>query len=542
MTIHGNQLLLPLFLRRPTSLPPITQNEELALNFHLLTKNLGERHKILSFSRLLWPFESLPGTLSKHIILDGLLLFKNQGTYSNPPRQPLIGHILRNVEELSKIEVMNKVIEVFKYTDIGAKEIGKEEESEFHELKIDGLVSPGFLNSLLVLLPQLTYKKIIDYMPLEAALSTENALQIADQYHQTIETMRGNSLRWKTQIELVSKEVDKWLLDLNVNLKDIEARYSSQISKTSSIINDSQVSKKVKLEKDRIDVWNNSAKKRIITNLSLVFKTFELGLEDIIKKNKMYSSSNVLTRKTFMELKSTISNYISYLREAIGESVEYINTIEKKFNESKVLAEEIDNKAKEKLQEYEGSLNLQLSDRDNQLAQFKEEKQNQILNLRESKNVLEQLFSEIKQIIQIKVNTCLKEATELENCSIDDDKSELFKKPIQWIYMPLYAMFIEDEEEFEEYMDVILPGYIRNDPSKIYETENEIYKLKKLLKERIEDDMAIRSNFEFSCENKNLLEESSFSRDIQQGLKSLREKGYINTEIEESTIISLNRL
>ncbi|MFX0011963.1 MAG: hypothetical protein ACFE9R_16735, partial [Candidatus Hermodarchaeota archaeon] len=151
MSIHGNQYILPLF-NTSSDIPPIKENDELALAFFLLTKNWKPSEKILSFSKLLWPFLSIQGVLSTHIMLDGLQVLSKEGKLTNPPRQPLIGHVLRNIENLSKIEQLNKIIEILTYKDKGAKEIGEGEESEFQHLEIKGLVEPTFLKTLSMLL------------------------------------------------------------------------------------------------------------------------------------------------------------------------------------------------------------------------------------------------------------------------------------------------------------------------------------------------------------------------------------------------------
>ena len=103
MSIHGNQYILPLF-NTPKAIPQINEFDELALAFHLLTKDLKPDEKVVSFSRLVWPFLCVQGVISTHIILDGLNVYSKKGKLSNPPRQPLIGHILRNIENRTQIE------------------------------------------------------------------------------------------------------------------------------------------------------------------------------------------------------------------------------------------------------------------------------------------------------------------------------------------------------------------------------------------------------------------------------------------------------
>ena len=109
--------------------------------------------------------------------------------------------------------------------------------------------------------------------------------------------------------------------------------------------------------------------------------------------------------------------------------------------------------------------------------------------------------------------------------------------------MPLYAIFIEDEDNIEEYMNIVFPGYIINDPNVLYEDiSNAIIDLKNILSEKIENDMAIRSNFEFSCDRKNLIKDSSLKKRIQFGTSKLKEKRLLTEAIEEKIREHLNKL
>jgi len=184
-----------------------------------------------------------------------------------------------------------------------------------------------------------------------------------------------------------------------------------------------------------------------------------------------------------------------------------------------------------------------LQDRDKLMSEFIDEKEVKITAIVSQKEKIEELFNKIKEIIQIKQNTCLQEAQHLISWSLNDNQSELFSRPIQWIYMPVYVMFIENESNMEEYMNIIFPGYIKSDPSNIYENLSDpVVVLKNTLIERIENDMAVRSNFEFSSENKNILKDPNFKKKIQQGLSKLREKALINEIIEKKVRETLDLL
>ncbi len=533
MSIHGNQYILPLF-NTPQRIPPINEFDELTLAFYLLTKDLAPDEKVVSFSRLVWPFLCVQGVISTHIILDGLNIFSKRGKLSNPPRQPLIGHLLRNIENRTQIEQLNKIIEVLRYTDSEAKSLGENEESEFQKLKIESLVNPEFLITLVKLLPFTEFKPVADYMPLEANFTTEQALEIADKYRSSVNYMKGNALRWNTQIELISKEVDKWLIDINVQLKDIDSRFSSQISKTSQTIDSGQIKDKLALESDKIDQWKVAEKRRVIENISVLFKTAERQLEDIIKKNKSFTHTDILKGKIFNDLTNPFENHFKYLIEEGNNFVNSITSLTQKYMELKERAFEIDTEADTKLEEFKSSLDMELQDRDKNLSAFEEEKQVKISEIKALQNKVEDLYKQINTIVQTKNGNCLQEAKDLVSWSLTDDQSELFSRPIVWIYMPLYVMFVENERKMEEKMVSVFPGFVTTDPNNIYkEISDAMLHVKQAVTEKIEEDMALRSNFEFSSENRNLLEDSSFQKKIQQGISILRRSSLITVEMEK---------
>jgi len=541
MTVHGNQYLLPFFIRKDSRPLSIQGNDELSLAFYLLTKDLGSNKRIISFSRLLWPILSIQGVISSHIMLDGMKIFSNKGRYSNPPRQPLIGHILRNIENRTKIDVLQTIIDILTYKDKEAEELGEGEESEFHTLKIDGLINPVFLQSLIKIIPLIEYKPITDYTVLDSSISTEIALNISEEYRQIINTMKGNTLRWKTQIELINKEVSKWLIDLNVQLKDIDSRYSSQITKTSLSIDTFQVDEQTKTEQDKIDQWSVNEKKKIIENITTLFKTSERHLEEIIKKNKFFTSGDSLKSRVFKDIIPQFENQFIYLKDEGKKFLDSLESLSQKFIELKERGVQIDIEAKQKLEQIKESLYIKLKDRDKQLSEFESEKEAQISELDNLKSPIEDLMANIKRIIQNKQNTCLQEAQKLIEWSLNDNQSDLFSRPIQWIYMPIYAMFIEDENNMEESMNILFPGYITNNPDAIYENITDAFiSLKNIVNERVETNMATRSNFEFSCERKNIIKDPNLKKRVQLGLSKLREKMLLNDNIERIIRENLN--
>jgi len=538
MSIHGNQNLFPIFLRESTNLPPIGENDELTIAFYQLTKDIKEGEKIISFSRLLWPLLSIPGIISTHIFLDGLMIFSKKGKFSNPPRQPLIGHVLRNIDNLSEIDQLNKIIDVLTYKDTAAQEIGQGEDSEYQNLVIDGLINPKTLQTLKILIPHARYQPITDYMPLEAKLSTDSALDISQQYRNTIDTMKGNSYRWRTQIELIGKLVEKKLIDLNVKMADIKTRYSSQIKKAALSIDNTQVEQQKDVKGDKIENWKVEEKKKVIENICTLFLTSERNLEDMMKRNKFYTRSDTLKSKVFEDVIPTFKNHFQYLRDNGNLFLQSLEELYKKFEELERRGAKIDFEAAQSLKKHEADLHIQLQDRNQQLSSFEEQKDSEILKLGEFRRQMEELYAKIKDIIQKKSQLCLQEADDLKEWCLDDQVAELFSRPIQWVYMPVYAMFLEDEDMMEERMNIVFPGYI-GESRKLYEEVSDAFiDLKTKLIDLVEEDMVVRSNFEFSCENKNLIKETNLKKKIQIGLSTLRNQHLI--DLKEENVIREN--
>lgn len=528
-----------MFLRKNSNLPPIREDEELALAYYLLTKDMKSGEKILSFSRLLWPFASVPGTISTHVILDGLAIMSKNGKLSNPPRQPLIGHLLRDTGKKNEKEQLQQIINIITYKDVDAEIIGESEESEYQSLVIEGLLNPDFLQTIVNMLPYIKIEQVTNYMPLNSKISTETAIDIAEKYRKTFEQMKGNALRWKNQVDLISKFVEKKLLDLKVALSDVKQRFSSQLKKTSSIIDDSQVEQQKDHKGDEIENWRVEEKKKIIQSVSILFLTIERTLEDMIKKNKFFTRDEILKSKVFEDLHPRFSDHFDYLKEQGTKFLDVLNALYQKYDEILGKAKLIDDDAAQKLKEHDIDLKTRLQDRNLQLNTIEKEQESAVLEITSYRDDLEALYNQISGIIVQKHNICLMEAEELKQWSIPDNKSEFFAMPIRWMYMPLYAMFIEDEDMMEERINIVFPGRV-NDSSSIYEIFSDALKdLQAILVKKVEDDMITRSNFEFSCENRNLSRDPNIKKRLMKGISSLRYLDLLTTDTEKKMRDSL---
>jgi len=536
MSFHGNQKILPMFYLKEYTTKPITLNEELSLAFYLLTHNLKESEKIKSLSRLLMPMVFIQGAISTHIALGGLSIASFDDKITNPPRQALIGHILRNIENLSQTAILDRIIDVITYKDKEAKQISltkeDEEEAEFKRLFIPSLLNPELLEGIKKILPRLMYIPIRDYTALDSPLTTELGLDLAEYYRDTIKLLKGNAMRWQNFIKLIEEEINKWLLDLKVKKKDLVERFNSEIGKVDRVIDSSMVDEKIKEEKDKIDIWVQTQKKKIIETISQQFMTVDRKLLEMAGKNKFFSKFDTLKAYRLEEVISKVREHLGVMKENMQNFLNIIENISFQVNDHAKQSEEIDQKAVQRLQDLKENLKSQITQKNEIISKYQKEKESESSEIKELKDLLKSKFQEIKDIVSKKSDDCIKEAKILETWNIKDGEAESLSMPVIWIFFPLYMGLVKDEREDEEKIKIILPGFLNRNVSNAESLKEELnsyyttYLQNLLLK--IEDDMKIRSNFEFSGEKNNLLGDPNIKSKFQKGILSLKNSAIIN--------------
>ena len=114
--------------------------------------------------------------------------------------------------------------------------------------------------------------------------------------------------------------------------------------------------------------------------------------------------------------------------------------------------------------------------------------------------------------------------------------------PVIWVFFPLYMSLIEGE--FEEKIKLLLPGFINrnalNTESLKEELDPSYSTYLQNLMMKIEEDMKVRSNFEFSGEKNNLLEDPNIKKQIQNGISSLQSSAIISDVLAKEMEEKLN--
>lgn len=546
MSFHGQQNILPMFYLKEYASKPISLNEELALSFYLLTHDLKETEKIKSFARLLIPMVFIQGLISTHIVLEGLSIASFNDKITNPPRQGVVGHILRNIDNRTQVELLEKIIAVITYKDEEAKQLSsikeEEEEAEFKTVTIKFLLNPGLLEGLKKILPKLKYVPIRDYTVLDSSLITELALNLAEYYRNTIKLLKGNAMRWQNLIKLIDKETDKWLLDLKVKKKDIKERYDSEIGKMSKVINSSIINERIKEEKDKIDLWVQIQKKKLIEAISQQFMTVDRKILELGGKNKFFTNYDALKAFRLEEVISKCRNHIGGMNEKIQSLFALVRNITTQVDGYVKRSEEINQKATQRLEDLKQNLGEQLSKKDEMILKYQMEKEFESGELKNLKNNIKNKSQEIKDLISKKSEDCLREAKVLENWNIKDNEAGNLSMPVIWVFFPLYMSLIEGE--FEEKIKLLLPGFINrnalNTESLKEELDPSYSAYFQNLMMKIEEDMKVRSNFEFSGEKNNLLEDPNIKKQIQNGISSLQSSAIISDVLAKEMEEKLN--
>jgi len=546
MSFHGQQNIFPMFYLKEYASKPISLNEELSLSFYLLTHDLKENEKIKSFARLLVPMVFIQGLISTHIVLEGLSIASFNNKITNPPRQAVVGHILRNIENRTQVELLEKIIAVITYKDEDAKQLSsikeEEEEAEFKKVNIKSLLNPGLLEGLKKILPKLKYVPIRDYTVLDSSLITELALNLAEYYRNTIKLLKGNAMRWQNLIKLIDKEIDKWLLDLKVKKKDIKGLYDSEIGKMSKIIDSSIVNERIKEEKDKIDLWLQIQKKKLIEAISQQFMTVDRKTLELGGKNKFFTNYDALKAFRLEEVISKCRNHIGGMNENIRSLSDLVRNISAQVDDYVKRSEEINQKATQRLEDLKQNLGEQLSKKDEMISKYQMEKEFESGELKNLKNNIKKKSQEIKDIISKKSEDCLREAEILENWNIKDSEAGNLSMPVIWVFFPLYMSLIEGE--FEEKIKILLPGFINrnalNTESLKEELDPSYSTYFQNLMMKIEEDMKVRSNFEFSGEKNNLLEDPNIKKQIQNGISSLQSSAIISDVLAKEMEEKLN--
>ncbi|MBD3354095.1 MAG: hypothetical protein GF364_21615 [Candidatus Lokiarchaeota archaeon] len=536
MSIHGIQKFLPFILNSKGK--PIGEPADYLVGLIdcLNQKRAGER--LVTFSRLAWPLIMIQGSVSSHIIVDDVGISGLDIKITNAPRQATIGHVLRNLDSNSYIEMLNRIKSLILYTEDGKsyelEDVTDEETEEYKNITIKGLMNPNIISAVEKLVPYLKETPISKYALLESVHSVELGLKYAQEYKKSMILIKGIKTRWESLKDLIQEPFNEWMNELHAKIKDEELRYKSIISKEEKNIDKEYVQQALKRERDKIDQNSLQEKKSVLEKIGGSFLSFDNILEELRSSNKQFLNTDSFRTVNIDRAVKLTKQHISFIKDNISKIQNtVIPNLEDSLERHKETLVEIDKNAEQQYKTREVELKTQLAQRDTRIQTISEASEGYIDDLKDAEKTLNNQLDEIIKIINQKIKDCNKDLDDLSKWGLSNEKTEIAQGVLR-VFMPIYIGLFEDEEE-DERLVFSLPCIIENSLD-ITQITDGFSNFKAKVEEIVEDDMKIRSNFEFTMDKLNLLENKEVIKLVTEGIELLNSEG-INTDIIDQKYI-----
>ena len=521
ISFHGSQKFFSFLL--DSNKFSIKSPADYAVGFKDCIDQMKPNEHLISFSRLAWPIILTQGDPTNRVIFDDVGVCDLNLVITNSPRTSTIGHVLRNIYNRKQTEILDNVNSIILYTEESKNIEGAQDEEleEFKEIKIASMVSQDIIKGFGEIWRGLTIEPISQYALLESKYSVEIALNLTENYRQYLNVVRGNRIRWNNLISLVSEPFDEWMRNLRAKIKDTELRYKTSLNKEEISITARDVKKLLNAEYDNLQKWNLQEKKVILEKIGGGFLPIDQTVDLLKKKNKFFL--NTESFKTFHVDKAVpmVKDHLEFIKDINRKIAEKTAQIEENLENFVGNINKIDEETKIRYEKKENELNSKLVQRDARIEDVREVNKAQIEQLKENEDEIEQKFNEIKDVIIRKMSESENDLQKLLQCGLDN-KIVGEGMPVERIFLPVFVALLEDEEE-DERLVFSFPCIVGNglELTKIDGLEA----LREKTMSLIEDDMKVRSNFEFTMEKINLLNNKKFEKLLSSGFNMLERKG-----------------
>ncbi|MCF2138838.1 MAG: hypothetical protein K9W44_02125 [Candidatus Lokiarchaeota archaeon] len=501
-------------------------DESIAANFITILNrmNLDTEH-IVKISEILWPVMFIQSEPNAKLVLDnvGVLFFEEK--IVNAPRTAQVGHILRN-QDLFYLERLRKVKSIIKFQESIELSSQKSEisQEEYIFRKIRGLFPPYLLKCIGKMMLFVQPLNLAKFDLLESQYTFDDAIDFAQEWLDLLNFIRGTRHRWKSLKELIQEPIEKWKLDLKVQLKDIESFYKKKIRNFDQL-DDSMIKSKLDEAKNNIDRWVLQEQKSIIERIGKLFVGINILFEKAIEQNKDFLQLDTLKTRKIGDVVVNAYQNIAFLRDTLEKSNEELDEISSKINTIRENVEKTNLTAEEKIKLLQKELQDQKKNQEQKIMDLKKEKEEKIISIQKNLNNLIELEKEIYQIIEQKMTECNIHEKKIKEWQISDEITKI-RNPTSKFYIPIGIALIEDND-FEERLEIVFPSIFGQNLHREYFSEK-IPEFEKSLSEILEENMKLRSNFEFTCEKS-----QDFKKNIQNGIKSLFNKGLINIKMKQ---------
>ena len=495
--------------------------ESLAANYIQIKRRVKNNEKLTRFTEIFWPYIFIQGNPSYHIMIDEVGLSNFNLKINNAPRTAQVGHVLRdqNLGIIEKMEMAKEVIDFKKRLNVDQLTEPQQLDDEFITRKINGLVSPELLEGFCKIITNPENFKPTKFSILDSLYNFDDSINFAQEWMKTLNEVTGNKMRWNTLKSNISKPFDSWITEFIVKEKDAKALYKSELNRVTDI-DESFISDKMNMEKDNVDQWVLMEQKDIITKVGKMFVGIDLIFEDLRKRNNYFLQIDSLKTKMVGEVVMQGFQHISYIRDSIEKSEQYLQDISNKMNVIRKNIENLNISAESKISHKSQELTDQKSIQEEQIRQISKKHEEKISEIQNFKNQITDLYNSINQIIENKLKNCDEDEKMIRKWEIFDDESNIHNPTIR-IFVPVGIGIIEDEDE-DERIEFIFPSLYSGKTLIRTPLSSEFLKFEQKITQILDKDMKLRSNFEYTIENS-----INYDDVIQKGLVKLKKSGLI---------------
>jgi hypothetical protein len=254
---------------------------------------------------------------------------------------------------------------------------------------------------------------------------------------------------------------------------------------------------------------------------------------------KMFLDTDYFKKQPVDRAIRSASKHLEVLEKIKHEIGIKVEVLRQKIQEKSTEIEQIDKRIQKEYKDKEFELKKNLSERNARIKRLNEEKETRIQELATLNEKLANSLKEIQLIIAKKMDACEKDKHMILKWGLVDRVSNI-STPVVRIFMPVYAGLLKGKRG-DERIVFAFPGIVDNDLN-VSPLSEGFSELESDLAKIIEDDMKVRSNFEFTIEKMNLLKREGFEKLFQEGISALKIKGLASDRLEQKYTSELKKL
>ena len=512
-------------------------DECIALNFIEISKRVGAFEKLIKMTEIFWPITLIQGEPNFKLMIDNVGIANIIFKLTNSPRTAQIGHVLRNSEKekIKKLSIIKRIMEFKEKILIDNNNSNQSVDSDEETINIylKGLLGADLVEGFGKILPRSSSFIESQQATLDTIYNFDQAIDHAQKWFSALNMARGNRERWSSLRNMIETPINKWITDYTVQKKDLEERYKKEIAKHDGL-DETDIKNQLNRQRDLVDSWVLKEQKGITERVGKMFKGIDLIFEDLQKNYKFFLNIDTLRTKPVGEVITYAYQNIANTRTAMNEIDKKLSNISEKIN---VIRKDLANtnlSATEKVDLYNMNLKNKQMEQTRLMKHLEIERNNQIQKIQEIQDNIKDYYQEIKNLVQEKIKHCKFDEILLKNYQIDDNISKI-NTPTLKLFIPIGIGIIENEDE-DEHIEVIFPSYY-DEQLQRKPVSSGFIDFERQVTEILDDNMRLRSNFEFTVENA-----VDYIPNIMNGLNFLSQKNLLSAELNEKYKLQINKI